>query len=75
MVRIVRADQPIRFEQHMLTMCKTPRARGELAKNFKARCSKVTREVGISMLRQEMLRYGIPFDVLESKDLARTSDA
>lgn len=69
MVRIVRADQPIRFEQHMQALCKTPRARGELAKNFKARCRKVTREVGISMLRQEMLRYGIPFDVMESKDL------
>ncbi|NOR24284.1 MAG: HD domain-containing protein [Desulforhopalus sp.] len=69
MVRIVRADQPIRFEQHMLTLCKTPRARGELAKNFKARCKKVTREVGVSMLRQEMLRYGIPFDVMESKDV------
>ncbi len=69
LVRVVRADRPIRFEQHMLTMCKTPRARGELAKNFKARCKKVTREVGMSILRQEMLRYGIPFDVLESKDL------
>lgn len=69
MVRIVRAERPIRFEQHMLTLCKTPRARGELAKNFKARCKKVTRDVGLSMLRQEMLRYGIPFDVLESKDL------
>jgi guanosine-3',5'-bis(diphosphate) 3'-pyrophosphohydrolase len=71
MVRIVRADQPIRFEQHMLTLCKTPRARGELAKNFKARCQKVTREVGFSMLRQEMLRYGIPFDVMESKDVPK----
>jgi len=69
MVRIVRADQPVRFEQQMLTCCKTPRARGELAKNFKARCKKVTREVGISMLRQEMLRYGIPFDVMEGKDV------
>ncbi|MGB3213018.1 MAG: HD domain-containing protein [Desulforhopalus sp.] len=71
MVRIVRADQPIRFEQHMLSRCKTPRARGELAKNFKARCQKVVREVGISMLRQEMLRYGIPFDVMESNDVPR----
>ncbi|GAB6193567.1 HD domain-containing protein [Desulfocastanea catecholica] len=69
MVRIVRADQPIRFEQHMLSLCKTPRARGELTKNFKARCKKVTREVGLSMLRQEMLRYGIPFDVLEGQDV------
>jgi GTP pyrophosphokinase len=69
MVRIIRADRPIRFEQHMLALCKTPRARGELAKNFKARCKKVTREVGISMLRQEMLHYGIPFDVMEGKDV------
>lgn len=69
MVRIVRADQPIRFEQHMLSLCKTPRARGELTKNFRARCKKVTREVGLSMLRQEMLRYGIPFDVMEGPDV------
>jgi GTP pyrophosphokinase len=69
MVRIVRADRPIRFEQHMLALCKTPRARGELAKNFKARCKKVTREVGLSMLRQEMLHYGIPFDVMEGNDV------
>ncbi len=71
MVRIVRADRPIRFDQHMLTLCKTPRARGELAKNFKARCKKVTREVGISMLRQEMLHYGIPFEVMEGKDVPK----
>ena len=70
MVRIVRADRPIRFEQHMLSMCKTPRARGELAKNFKARCKKVSREVGLSILRQEMLRYGVPFDILEGKELS-----
>lgn len=66
MVRIVRSDQPIRFEQHMLSLCKTPRARGELAKNFKRRRGKVTQGVGMSMLRQEMLRYGIPYDVMES---------
>ena len=34
MVRIIRADQPIRFEQQELTLCRTPRARGELAKKF-----------------------------------------
>ena len=69
MVRIIRADQPIRFEQQMLTLCKTPRARGELARGFKVRRRKVTLEVGFSMLRQEMLRYGIPFDVLGGKDV------
>lgn len=69
MVRIIRSDQPIRFDQQMLTLCKTPRARGELARSFKIRRHKVTREVGFSMLRQEMLRYGIPFDVLSGKDV------
>jgi GTP pyrophosphokinase len=70
MVRIIRADQPIRFEQQELTLCRTPRARGELAKSFRIRLQKVTREVGLSMLRQEMLRYGIPFDVMAGKDVA-----
>lgn len=64
MVRIIRADQPIRFDQQMLQLCKTPRSRGELAKSFRLRRRKVAKEVGYSMLRQEMLRYGIPFDVL-----------
>ncbi len=69
MVRIIRADKPIRFEQQMLLLCKTPRARGELARGFKIRRRKVSLEVGFSMLRQEMLRYGIPFDVLSGKDV------
>lgn len=68
MVRIIRADQPIRFEQQMLSTCKTPRARGELARSFNLRRRKVTVEVGASLLRQEMLRYGIPFDVLTDRD-------
>ncbi len=68
MVRIIRGEQHIRFEQQMLTLCKTPRARGELARGFKIRRRKVSREVGFSMLRQEMLRYGIPFDILTDRD-------
>ncbi len=68
MVRIIRGEQHIRFEQQMLTLCKTPRARGELARGFKIRRRKVSREVGFSMLRQEMLRYGIPFDIITDRD-------
>ena len=64
MVRIIRADKPVRFEQQNLSLLTTPRARGELAKAFRQRRRKVSIEVGCSMLRQEMLRYGIPFDVL-----------
>lgn len=70
MVRILRSEQPIRFDQQMLSLCKTPRARGELAKSFRVRRQQVTLQVGISMLRQEMLRYGIPFHVLESEKVS-----
>ncbi len=69
MVRIIRAENHVRFEPYVLELCKTPRSRGELAKGFRIRRRKVTREVGKSVLSQEMLRYGIPFDVLESEDL------
>ncbi len=69
-VRIIRGDHPVRFEQNIQDLCKTPRARGELAKGFRLRRRKVTREVGYSILKQEMLRYGIPFDVLESDNLS-----
>jgi len=69
MVRIIRSEKPIRFEQQILGLCKTPRSRGELAKGFRIRRGKVTRKVGYSMLRQEMLLYGIPFDILQDKDL------
>jgi len=66
MVRIIRSEEPVRFEQSILARCRTARARGELAKTFKLRRRSVTQEIGASMLRQEMLRYGIPFDVLGS---------
>ena len=69
MVRIIRADKPIRFEQYMLSLCKTPRSRGEMAKSFRIRRQKVTLKVGQSILRQEMLRYGIPFDVLKNPEV------
>lgn len=70
MVRIIRSDEPVRFDQSILSKCKTPRARGELAKTFRARRRNVTNDIGASMLRQEMLRYGIPFDVLKGEKVA-----
>ncbi len=69
MVRIIRAKEPVRFEQYMMNACKTPRARAELARGFRVRRRKVTRHVGESLLRQEMLRYGFPFDVIEGDSL------
>ena len=64
MVRIIRDDKIVRFEQEMLTKCKTPRTRAELSKGFRFRRQKVLVNVGQSTLKQEMLRYGFPFDIL-----------
>ncbi len=69
MVRIIRAENHIRFEPDVLELCKTPRSRGELAKGFRVRRRKVTQKVGYSVLNQEMLRYGIPIEVLQDGDL------
>ncbi len=69
MVRIIRAPKPVRFEQHMINICQTPRARAELAKGFRVRRRKVTGRVGESLLRQEMLRYGFPFTIFEGEKL------
>ncbi len=74
MVRIIRSEKPIRFEQYIVKLCKTPRSRSELAKGFRERRRKVTREVGYSILRQEMLRYGVPFDVLQNEKLPELLD-
>jgi len=68
MVRIIRAEGHVRFEPYVLELCKTPRSRGELAKGFRIRRRKVTREAGNSVLSQEMLRYGIPFEVFQGGD-------
>lgn len=68
MVRIVRDDTIVRFEQEMLTKCKTPRTRAELSKGFRFRRQKVLVHVGQSTLRQEMLRYGFPFDILQGEE-------
>jgi GTP pyrophosphokinase len=59
----------VQFEQHIINTCKTPRARAELTRGFRVRRRKVTREVGESLLRQEMLRYGFPFDLVEGEQL------
>ena len=69
MVRVIRADKPVHFDPQILNVCKTPRTRAELAKGFRIRRRKVSQEVGYSLLRQEMLRYGVPFDILNGEGL------
>ncbi len=66
MVRIIHSDEPVRFEQEDLAACRTPRARSELAKGFKERRRKIAYVTGEAVLRQEMLRYGLPYDLIQN---------
>ncbi len=70
-IRVLRADHPLQFQQSMLESCRTPRARAELSRTFRIRRQKLSQVIGRSIVSQEMLRYGLPFELLESKDLSR----
>jgi GTP pyrophosphokinase len=65
-VRIIRADEQVQFDQQILEKCQTPRTRTELAKRFRLRRMQVAREVGYATLCQEMERYGLSADILDS---------
>jgi GTP diphosphokinase / guanosine-3',5'-bis(diphosphate) 3'-diphosphatase len=70
-IRILRADHPLQFQPSMLALCRTPRARAELSRTFRVRRQKLSQVIGLSIVTQEMLRYGLPFDLLQKKDLQK----
>ncbi|PIE60703.1 MAG: GTP pyrophosphokinase [Desulfobulbus propionicus] len=69
-VKIIRQDKPVHFDLNIQKLCQTPRARSELAKMFKVRRNKVLSAIGSSVLRQEMRRYGVPFEITEKPGMA-----
>ncbi len=68
-VKIIRQDTPVRFERDIQRLCQTPKARSELAKGFRLRRQEVSRQIGASVFRQEMRRYGVPFEIIEKKGM------
>ena len=70
-IRILRVDHPLQFQPAMLELCRTPRARAELSKTFRVRRQHLSREIGLSLVTQEMLRYGLPFDLLQSEGVEK----
>ncbi|HHL33870.1 MAG TPA: hypothetical protein ENJ30_05840 [Desulfobulbaceae bacterium] len=68
-MKIIRRDMPVRFEQDIQRLCQTPKARSELAKGFRLRRQEVSRQIGVSVFRQEMRRYGVPFEIIEKKGM------
>ena len=70
-IRILRADQPLQFQPSTLELCRTPRARAELSKTFRVRRQLLSKTIGLSIVTQEMLRYGLPFDLLHKAGLQK----
>lgn len=68
-VKVIRRDTPVHFDQDIQQLCQTPKARSELAKDFRQRRQEVSRNIGASVLRQEMRRYGLPFEIIEKKGM------
>ncbi|MCP3887287.1 MAG: bifunctional (p)ppGpp synthetase/guanosine-3',5'-bis(diphosphate) 3'-pyrophosphohydrolase [Desulfobulbaceae bacterium] len=69
-VKILRHEKEINFNTTIQKKCQTPRARSELAKVFRIRREKVLSEIGYLILKQEMRRYGVPFEVIEKPGMA-----
>ncbi len=66
-IRILRSSHPLQFQASMLNLCRTPRARAELAKTFRVRRQVLSKAIGQSIVVQEMFRYGLPFDLLQKR--------
>jgi len=64
-VEIICQKDPVRFEPEIQQRCQTPRARAELSKLFRQRREALAGMIGESILRQELKRYGLPYDLLE----------
>ena len=74
MVRIIRSDTPVVFDQQMVQLCQTPKARSELSKGFRLRGQRVAQDIGKATLLQEMRRYGLPRDLLEDEKMQQVAD-
>lgn len=69
-VKIITQDEPVEFEPEMQSLCQTPKARSMLAKTFRYRRQLLAREIGASIIRQELKRYGLPMEILEDAKVA-----
>ncbi|WP_310600348.1 HD domain-containing protein [Desulfobulbus sp.] len=69
-VKVIRREGPVHFDPALQVLCQTPKARSELAKAFRLRREQVSRQIGASLLAQEVRRYGVPYEVTEKEGMA-----
>ncbi|OKY75716.1 MAG: GTP pyrophosphokinase [Desulfobulbaceae bacterium DB1] len=69
-IQINTQERPVKFDPEILPRCQTPRARSELARLFRLKRETLAREIGKSLVKQELQRYGVPFSVLDYEETA-----
>ncbi len=73
-VTIITQKESVRFEPALQMLCQTPKARAELGRLFKARRDHLAHDLGRSIIQQEMKRYGIAVDLLETPAMGQILD-
>lgn len=69
-IKVIRQEHQVHFDPGLQKLCQTPKARSELAKAFRLRREAVSRQIGRTVLAQELRRYGVPFEIVEKKGMA-----
>ena len=69
-VKVIRREGQVHFDPAIQILCQTPKARSELAKAFRLRREQVARQIGASLLAQELRRYGIPYEIIDKEGMA-----
>ena len=69
-IKVIRQEEQVHFDPGLQKLCQTPKARSELAKAFRLRREAVSRQIGRTVLAQELRRYGVPFEIVEKKGMA-----
>ena len=69
-VKIIRQSNTVKFDPDIQKLCQTPKARSELAKTFRNRQKVVSGQIGLSVLQQEMRRYGLPFEIILKSEMS-----
>ncbi len=64
-IEIITRKNQSEFEPEMLELCQTAKARSSLAKIFREQRQLLAEDIGASIIRQEMKRYGLPRELLE----------
>ncbi|MFW5906194.1 MAG: RelA/SpoT family protein [Desulfobia sp.] len=73
-VNIITQDNPVEFDPGIQKLCKTPKARSELSRLFRQRRRPLSIKIGKKLVHQELKRYGIPYTILNKKEVKEILD-